>query len=118
MNKKTRLNKITERIIRFRDERDWKQFHNPKDLAISISVESAELLELFLWKNKKEVKEYIKKDKQKIADEVADILHNVLLFSAALDIDLDKASIKKITQNEKKYPIEKSKGKNSKYTEY
>lgn len=111
------LKRITKRIVRFRDERDWKQFHNPKDLAIDLAVEAAEVLEHFQWKTQQEIEAYLKKRKSDVEDELADILHNLLLMAHDLDINLDKASLKKMKKNEKKYPIEKSRGRHTKYTE-
>lgn len=111
------VRKITDRIIKFRDARDWKQFHNPKDLAISLSLEAAEVLEHFQWKNLEEMQKYIKEQKSDIADEMADVLYWLLLMSHDLDIDLLEALDKKQSKNEKKYPVEKAKGNAKKYTE-
>lgn len=110
------IKKLTKRIVDFRDARDWKQFHNPKDLAISLSLEASEVLEHFQWKNKEEMEKYIISDKEHIADELADVLYWVLLMSKDLNIDIFKALEKKIIKNEEKYPIEKAKGKHTKYT--
>ena len=111
------LKKIAKK---FRDERDWKKFHTPKELAIDISVEANELLELFLWKNNEEILEKLstdKKYKENILDELADVIHACLGFANSAKIDLASAVIKKIEKTAKKYPVEKSKGKNKKYTE-
>lgn len=105
---------------KFRDERDWEKFHTPKELAIDISVEANELLELFLWKNNEEILEKLstdKKYKENILDELADVIHACLGFANSAKIDLASAVIKKIEKTAKKYPVEKSKGKNKKYTE-
>jgi len=110
-----KIQKLTERIIAFRDARDWKQFHKPKDLAISLSLEASEVLEHFQWKSEKEIKEYIKTDKEHIADELADVLNYLLVLSHDLGIDIIEAEEKKITKNENKYPVEKAKGKHTKY---
>lgn len=109
------ISEITKRIIAFRDARDWKQFHNPKDVALSLVLEAGEVMEHFQWKNSKEVEEYIKTNKEDISEEIADVLYWVLLLSHDLDIDILKAIEKKITKNESKYPVEKSKGKHTKY---
>ena len=105
-------------VIQFREERDWRKFHNPKDVAISLSLEAAELLEHFQWKNEAEIKKHIQKNKKEIGDELIDVLSWVLLLSHDLDIDLVDAFYKKKAQDAKKYPVEKVKGKNKKYTEY
>ena len=108
---------LTKLIVAFRDARDWKQFHNPKDCAISLSLEVAEVLEHFQWKSKEEIEKYIKTNKKEIADELADVLYWVLLMSHDLNIDIGKASIAKLKESGKKYPIKKAKGKHNKYTE-
>ena len=109
------IKKITEKIKKFRDDRDWKQFHSPKNLAIDISIEASEVLEHFQWRDKEESLEYAKKHKEEIADELADVAHSLFLLCDDLDINIIKAIEKKIKKNEKKYPIEKSKGNNTKY---
>jgi NTP pyrophosphatase (non-canonical NTP hydrolase) len=110
------IKNLTKRIIDFRDARDWKQFHNPKDLAISLSLEASELLEHFQWKNKEEIEAYIISDKEHIADELADVLYWILLISHDLGIDIMEASKIKLEENERKYSVEKAKGKHTKYT--
>jgi len=112
------LKKLTDIVIKFRDERDWKQFHGPKDAAISLSLEAAEVLEHFQFKSEKEIKAYIKKNKKEIGDELADVLFWVLTMCHDLKIDPVKAFDAKMVENRKKYPIEKAKGKNIKYTKY
>ena len=109
------ISKLTKRIIDFRDARDWKQFHNPKDLALSLVLEASEVMEHFQWKNPKEIDEYIKTNKADIADELADTLYWVLLMSSDLGINIRKALETKLEKNEAKYPVEKSKGKHVKY---
>jgi NTP pyrophosphatase (non-canonical NTP hydrolase) len=111
------IDDIAKKVIAFRDARNWKQFHNPKDSAISLSLEASEVLEHFQWKNKEEIEKYIKTNKKEIGDELADVLYWVLLMSYDLDIDLEKAFEIKMQENNKKYPIKKSKGKHNKYTE-
>ncbi|HBC70753.1 TPA: nucleotide pyrophosphohydrolase [Candidatus Campbellbacteria bacterium] len=108
---------LTTRITAFRDARDWKQFHNPKDCAISLALEAAEVLEHFQWKNKEEMEVYAKTNKEEISEELADVLYWVLLMSKDLDIDVLEALHKKMKKNEDKYPVEKAKGKHTKYTE-
>ncbi len=111
------MKKLTEQIVKFRDARNWKQFHNPKDLAISLCLESSEVLEHFQWKNMEEMELHVKKNKKEIAKELADVLYWVLLISNDLNIDLEKAFVLKMKENNKKYPVKKSKGKHDKYTE-
>ncbi len=91
------------------------QFHDPKNMSISIVLEAAELLEHFQWKTKKEAQNYIKNHKEEIADEIADIAAYLFELADNLDIDLIKAMKNKIEKNRKKYPVEKSKGKHTKY---
>ena len=111
------MKKLTTQIVKFRNARNWKQFHNPKDCAISLSLEASEVLEHFQWKSKEEIAKYIKKNKTEIGKELADVLYWVLLISHDLGIDIEKISELKLKENAKKYPIKKSKGKHNKYTE-
>ena len=108
---------ITKTIGVFRDERDWKQFHTPKDLAAAISIEAGELLEQFLWKTNEEALERVESHREKIEEEIADI--GIFLFELAgnLDMDLGEVMLKKIQKNAIKYPVEKAKGRHTKYTE-
>lgn len=101
-------------ILKFRDDRDWKQFHNPKDLAISISLEAAELLEVFQWSG-----EDIKADGKldKIKEELADVVNYCVLMADACNLNLDEIIQAKIKLNNEKYPVDKAKGKSEKYTE-
>jgi len=111
------LDKLQKMIIAFRDERDWKQFHNPKDTAISLVLEASEFLEHFQWKNETEIKEHLKNNFDDISDELADVLYWVLLIAHDLGINLEEAENRKMTKNRAKYPLEKAKGKHLKYTE-
>ncbi len=106
-----------ERIIQFRNDRDWGQFHTIKDLCLGLGIEVAELQEIFLWKNKEELSEILKSKKDSIGDELADIFIFLAYISNDIGIDLNEAINKKIDINDRKYPIEKSKGKNKKYNE-
>jgi len=112
-----RHEEILKRMLEFREARDWKQFHNPKDLALSLVLESAEVLEHFQWKNGKELEEYVESHKTEIGEELADTLYWVLLLSHDLGIDVFEALNKKMEKNEKKYPVEKAKGSHAKYNE-
>lgn len=109
------IKKLTEKILKFRRERDWEQFHTPKDLAISLSLEAGEVLEHFQWKNPKEIEEHIKNEKEEIADELGDVFIFLLLMAHDFKIDLAKAAENKIKRSALKYPIEKAKGKHTKY---
>ena len=113
----TDIKTLTEKVIAFRDARDWKQFHNAKDSALALSVEASELLELFRFKNGQELEEYAKSGKAAIARELIDVLYWTLLMINDLEINVEETLDKKLEENDKKYPIEKSKGKATKYTD-
>ena len=101
-------------ILKFRDDRNWKQFHNPKDLAISLSLEASELLEVFQWSGT----DLECKDKLgKVKEELADVLNYCVLLASAYNLDIDQIMQDKVRQNEKKYPVEKAFGSSKKYTE-
>lgn len=99
--------RITQLLLQFRKERDWKRFHKPKDMALSLVLESAELLEHFQWKTDKQVKAYTAKNKEAIADELADVFNWVVLMSHDLKIDIVQTAEKKILKNGRKYPMGK-----------
>jgi len=109
---------IIKKIKNFRDERDWKKFHNPKDMAEAIVIEASELLELFLWKNKEESLEFIKnkKNKEEVSDEFADVMLFLIEFADNWGIDIKEAISKKLLKNAEKYPVHKAKGISTKYT--
>lgn len=111
------IDELTKLITTFRDQRDWKQFHNPKDMALSLVLEASEVMERFQWKNEEETKTYIKKHKKEIGGELSDVLYWVLLMSHDLDIPIVKAFKEKMASTRKKYPISKAKGSHKKYTE-
>jgi dCTP diphosphatase len=106
-----------KRIREFCDERDWDQFHNPKDMALSLALEAAEVLEHFQWKSEAEAKEYVKTHKADIAEELADTYYWVLRMADRFDIDLPAAFDAKQKKNALKYPVEKAKGKHAKYSQ-
>lgn len=108
---------LIERINAHRDARDWRQFHTHKDLAISLAIEAAEVLELFQWKGDEEAKEFVKTNQDKIGEELADVLYCVLTLAHDSGIDLKQAFERKMKINEEKYPVEKAKGRKEKYTE-
>lgn len=101
-----------DQILKFRDDRDWKQFHNPKDLAISISLEAAELLEVFQWSGSDTSGE---KKLEKIKEELADVINYCVLMADVCGLDIDEIVQEKIRVNSEKYPVEKAKGKSDKY---
>jgi dCTP diphosphatase len=103
-------------IRRFRDERDWMQFHNPKDMAIALSLETSELLELFLWKTPEQTAAHAEANKPAIRDEIADIAIYLFELADNLGIDLLRAMEQKPAKNAQRYPVEKAKGKHLKYT--
>ena len=103
-----------EQVIKFRDDRNWKQFHNPKDLAISLSLEAAELLEVFQWSGDDLT---VCSKRNKIKEELADIANYCILMADACDLDLDEIIREKLKRNGEKYPVEKAYGRIEKYTE-
>jgi NTP pyrophosphatase (non-canonical NTP hydrolase) len=105
---------LIAKILRFRDERDWKQFHNPKDLAISISLEAAELLENFQWAASSDA---VLGKKENICDELADVFIYCVLLADALNVDINSIIPEKLEQNARKYPVDKAYGKKEKYTD-
>ncbi len=107
----TDIRDITDALLKFRDERDWSQFHNAKDLAIALNIESSELLELFLWKSAEDA------DIEKVKEELADILAFSLLLVNKFGFDAKQIVLEKIKKNALKYPADKAKGNASKYTE-
>lgn len=102
---------IIEELIKFRNEREWEQFHNPKDLALAISVEAGELLELFLWKNASEV------HRDKVKEELADVFAFAFLLADKYKFDVKDIVLEKIKKNGEKYPVDKAKGTAKKYDE-
>ena len=120
MKRKYKTDSIKELLIdvaEFRDARNWKQFHNPKDLAISISLEAAELLEVFQWTGA-DTEADTEKKLAKIKEELADVLIYALLLGDNLDLDISEIIADKLDKNNQKYPAEKAYGKADKYTAY
>lgn len=105
------IEELSEKVLAFTQDRDWDQFHNPKDLAIAISIESAELLEAFLWKKPEEAK------KEKVREELADIINYAILLADKCDLDIYEIVIEKLKLNEEKYPVDKARGSAKKYSE-
>lgn len=113
-NRSTSMNdieEIIEKLIRFRDERDWAQFHNPKDLALALNIEAGELLENFLWKASEQA------DREKVKEELADVLAYALLIAEKYQFDIKEILLEKIKKNAEKYPVEKAKGTAKKYSD-
>ncbi|SHE46133.1 nucleotide pyrophosphohydrolase [Pedobacter caeni] len=98
-------------LLKFRNERNWEQFHNPKDLALALSIEAAELNELFLWKKPEEA------DVEKIKDELADVFAYAILLAEKYDLDINEIVKNKVAKNAGKYPVDKAKGTSKKYNE-
>lgn len=110
------LGDAVEALLKFREERDWNQFHTPKNLSISIAIEAAELMEHFQWRSDVEIAEYLKSEaSQKVKEEIADISAYLLLLSNDLGIDLNRTMLEKIKKNEEKYPVEKCRSRHNKY---
>src|ERR1700730_10243429 len=107
----TDIEQLIDKLIQFRDARNWEQFHNPKDLALAINVEAGELLELFLWKTPEEA------NKEKIKEELADILAFSFLLAHKYEFDIKQIILDKISSNDMKYPVDKAKGTAKKYNE-
>lgn len=103
------MDELKNEIIKFQTERDWKKFHSPENLAKSIVIEAGELLEHFQWRGEYDIDE--------VADELADVFNYAILMAIELDLDINNIVLNKIQKNAKKYPIEKSKGVSTKYTE-
>jgi len=113
------LEKVQLRLREFSKERDWKQYHNPKNLVMALSVEVAELVEIFQWSNDGGLSEIQDpKIRKKIENEIADVFNYLVQLVDILDIDLEESSLNKIKENAKNYPIEKSKGRSVKYTDF
>ena len=107
----SKLKDLEQLLVQFRDERDWKQFHNPKDLATALSIEAGELLEAFLWKSAEEAKI------EKVKEELADVLAYAILLGHHYNLDLEQVVREKVQKNGEKYPVEKAKGSATKYNE-
>ena len=105
------IKEVIDELLKFRNERDWEQFHNPKDLALALNVEAGELLEVFLWKKPEEA------DLEKVKEELADVLAFAFLLAEKYDLDVKTIVIDKIKKNAEKYPVSKAKGSAKKYNE-
>ena len=105
------IKEITEALIKFRNERDWEQFHNPKDLAVALNIEAGELLENFLWKSHEEA------EKEKVKEELADVFAYALMLAERNDLSVSDIVKQKIQKNAEKYPVEECRGSSAKYKE-
>ena len=105
------IKEITQELKKFRDERDWEQFHNPKDLSLAVNIEAGELLENYLWKESSEA------NIDKVKEELADVFSYAFLLAEKYNFDVKEIVLEKIKLNSKKYPIDKSKGTAKKYNE-
>ncbi len=112
------IKNLLQKINQFIADREWGPFQQPKDLAISLALESSEVLEHFQWKNGDQLQKYLKSHKDEIGDELADVFIYLLELSQNLGVDLCEAAYKKIEKNALKYPVDKAKGNNKKYTEF
>ena len=111
------LKSITEKIIEFRDERNWAQYHDPKNLSEALGIEAAELQEIFLWKTPEESRYLSEEDVSRVKEEIADVFIYLSYLCHEFEIDLFDVVLKKIEKNGEKYPVEKAKGSNKKYDE-
>ena len=105
------INKVIRELVKFRNDRDWGQFHNSKDLAIALNIESSELLELFLWKDAEDA------EVNRIKEELADVLAYAFLLASNYELDVAEIVEEKIKKNAEKYPVQKAKGTAKKYNE-
>ena len=120
MDSKTTIKELKSAIARFIKDRDWEKYHSPKNLSMSIAIESAELMEMFQWLGIEESQKILKnkKKRQEVQDELADIAVYLIDFCNLFDIDLSTAILKKMQKNAKKYPVKLAKGRADKYTHY
>ena len=112
-----RLSELTTRILAFRDARDWRQFHTPKDVALSLNLEASEVLEWMQWRQGDDLTRHLEANRDAVGEELADVLYWTLLLAHDLGIDLGDAFARKMEKNGAKYPVEKAHGSHRKYTE-
>lgn len=110
------LEALLARANAIRDARDWRQFHDPKDLMLSLCLEAAELLEHAQWRNGETLKNYLAEHSEEVGEELADVLYWTLLLADDLGIDLEQAFHRKMDLNEQRYPVDKARGRSTKYT--
>lgn len=114
----SKLSEIKEMVGEFVREREWNQFHTPKNLSIDIAVEAAELMELFMWCTTEGSFDVVEKRRTEVEDELADVFIGLVAFANATNIDIAEIFAKKLEKTKKKYPIEKVRGRSEKYTQY
>jgi len=119
MNEET-ISKLTQKLIKFRDDRNWQQFHSHKDLVTALAIETSELQEEFLWKSEDDIAQMLKTPsaREAVSDEIADVFAYLLLIAEKTGINLEEALLAKIIKNNAKYPVEQVKGDSRKYNEY
>jgi NTP pyrophosphatase (non-canonical NTP hydrolase) len=110
-----KIQELTDKIVAFRDARDWQKFHNPKDMALSLVLEATEVMEHFQWKDAEEMKHHVAEHGAEIGEELADVLYWILLMGRDFNIDVLEALEKKLRKNAEKYPVEKARGQHTKY---
>ena len=111
------MEEVLAKIRQFRDDRDWLQFHDPKSLAVSISIEAAELLELFQWHDADQARRYAAENRERVSEELADVAIYLFELADVAGIDLSQAIAAKLEKNALKYPVDKSRGRSTKYTD-
>ena len=102
-----KIDDLTKEVLKFRDQRGWKRYHNPRSILLSLVSEVGELADHFRWKEGKDLENYIRKNKEEIEDELSDVIHNALLLAIELKIDIPKSFLRKMEKNKKKYPPKK-----------
>ena len=117
MKRPASIPELTDLVLKFRHDRDWKQFHNPKDMALSLALEAAEVLELMQWKNGQELLDHLRDKHARLGEELADVMFWVLAMANDFQIDIAEAFRQKIATNQQKYPVHKARGVSTKYTE-
>lgn len=119
MDSETTIKDLKDKVQKFCEDRDWDQYHNAKDLAIGVSTEASELLDIFRFKSERQVEEFFEdaKKKSEISDEMADTLYFIIRLAQRYNVDLSTALESKLEKNDKKYPVEKARGSNKKYDE-
>ena len=111
------IEEITTRICAFRDERDWLQFHNPKEMAVAVAAEAGELMQPFVWKSPEQSEAVVREKRGEISEEMADVAMLLFEFAHNSGINLEQAILAKLDKNERRYPVDKARGSNAKYNE-
>ena len=111
------IEEITTRICAFRDERDWLQFHNPKEMAVAVAAEAGELMQPLVWKSPEQSEAVVREKRDEISEEMADVAMLLFEFAHNSGINLEQAILAKLDKNERRYPVDKARGSNAKYNE-